>query len=353
MSEFRPEPVHFDFEHITRTEPRETTSTVSELGESRTIPTQTLGIVIPMTGDSELLRRQASTRSMGPTPQALLLGDAVAFSVTGPSLTAQQVKSQVQRFQDQITQMTEWANGDVRAWDAELRASETTATNDRRQRLDQAASLSAALDIPLAPADSSRQIHVPVARKTLRVERATSGPREEPRLADAIYEDVVQTISSLARAMERLPLTAARFDEEELRDLVLFVLNSNYEGAARGEVFNGKGKTDILLTWKDRNAFIGECKVWGGPAKFSDAIDQLLGYVVWRDTKAALLLFIRRGEPTRTIEKADAAIRAHPSFRSAGTPHDPDMRRDYLMTAKDDPERFIKLALLPVVLPSG
>ena len=87
----------------------------------------------------------------------------------------------------------------------------------------------------------------------------------EPALADAMYEDVLRTLGSLGRAFERLPKTASRFKEEELRDVALFILNSNYEGAARGEVFNGNGKTDLLLAWKDRNAFIGECKFWKGP----------------------------------------------------------------------------------------
>jgi hypothetical protein len=76
---------------------------------------------------------------------------------------------------------------------------------------------------------------------------------------------VLRTLGSFARALERLPKTASRFNEVELRDLALFILNSGYEGAARGEVFNGNGKTDILLPWKDRNAFIGECKFWKGP----------------------------------------------------------------------------------------
>jgi hypothetical protein len=174
----------------------------------------------------------------------------------------------------------------------------------------------------------------------------------EPHVADAMYEDVLRTLGSLARALERLPRTASRFREEELRDVALFILNSNYEGAARGEVFNGNGKTDLLLAWKDRNAFIGECKFWKGTKGFSDAIDQLMSYLVWQDTKAALILFIKHGEPTDVIEKADKALRAHASFRSASEAVDRAVRRDYIMVSAADSQRYIKLALLPVVVPS-
>ena len=38
-------------------------------------------------------------------------------------------------------------------------------------------------------------------------------------------------------------------------------LNAQFEGKAAGEVFNGQGKTDILIREGGRNAFIAECKV--------------------------------------------------------------------------------------------
>ena len=66
-------------------------------------------------------------------------------------------------------------------------------------------------------------------------------------------------------------------------------LNGNYEGQAAGETFNYQGKTDILIRSGDRNIFIAERKFWNGPAKPTKTIDQLLGYLSWRDSKAAIL----------------------------------------------------------------
>ena len=108
--------------------------------------------------------------------------------------------------------------------------------------------------------------------------------------------------------MERLPITAQKFDEEGIRDIALFILNANYQGEAAGEVFNGAGKTDIMLNYRDRNAFIGEIKFWPGPERFSDAVDQLLSYTVWRDTKAALILLIKDVRATTAIRGADDVI---------------------------------------------
>ncbi|MER7149859.1 hypothetical protein [Streptomyces lydicus] len=68
-----------------------------------------------------------------------------------------------------------------------------------------------------------------------------------------------------------------------------------------GEVFNNTGKTDISIRSADRHVFIGECKIWKSPQGITEALDQLLKYLTWRDTKAALVLFIRSGTPSDVI----------------------------------------------------
>jgi hypothetical protein len=163
-----------------------------------------------------------------------------------------------------------------------------------------------------------------------------------------VYEDVIHTIEQMTRAMERTP-TAGKFGEEELRNLILIVLNANYEGTVRGEVFNGQGKTDLLLPWDGDNAFIGECKIWGGSKKFSGAIDQLLKYVTWRDTKAALVLFIKEGDPTDIIRKANKAIAAHAMHVSTES-ETSDRRSDYVLCSPHDSERLVSVAFIPVVM---
>ena len=141
----------------------------------------------------------------------------------------------------------------------------------------------------------------------------------------------------------------AELGEEELRNLILIVLNANYEGAARGEVFNGRGRTDILLTWEGENAFIGERKVWSGRAALRAAIEQLLGYVTWRDAKAALVLFIKSGSATDIIARAQAEIEAQAAHAET-KPAQGDTRRQFVLKAPSDEQRLIDIALIPVVV---
>ena len=153
----------------------------------------------------------------------------------------------------------------------------------------------------------------------------------------------------MTRAMELTP-TAAKLDEEEIRNLILFVLNANYRGAASGEVFNGAGKTDILLKWDGGNAFIGECKFWRGRVSFVSAINQLHRYVTWRDTKAALIVFIRSGSTTQIMTKARKELRDHPTFMNE-RPGNGETRSDFTLRSATDPDRMISVALVGVVIP--
>jgi hypothetical protein len=96
--------------------------------------------------------------------------------------------------------------------------------------------------------------------------------------------------------MERNPGDYVSWEEEQMRDALLVVLNTHYRGAAVGEAFNAEAKTDILVTVDNEHVFVGECKWWSGPADFAatnrtppSALDQLLNYLTWRETETALV----------------------------------------------------------------
>ena len=82
------------------------------------------------------------------------------------------------------------------------------------------------------------------------------------------------------------PASFAKLEEEAIRDHFLLQLNGHYEGGATGKTFNRSGKADILIRIADRNTFHRRVQVLGiGQKQFSEAIDQLLGYLTWRDCK--------------------------------------------------------------------
>jgi hypothetical protein len=195
-----------------------------------------------------------------------------------------------------------------------------------------------------------RRTNVAATRAALRQTPAIPY-RDEPALEGQTYADILDIICSFGRGLERSPSVARKYDEEELRDQILMHLNGHFEGEAGGELFNGAGKTDILIRHDDRNVFIGECKFWERQKAFTAAIDQLNGYLVFRDTKAAIVLFIKQKDATAVIEKAIAAIKAHPQFKRDGKPSaDALTLTHHVLRHTDDALREVRLALIPVVI---
>lgn len=122
-------------------------------------------------------------------------------------------------------------------------------------------------------------------------------------------------------------------------------LNGHYQGQGTGETFNSCGKTDILIRVEDRNIFIAECKIWGGQKQLNDAIDQLLGYLTWRDTKTSLIIFSRVKDFTAMLRTLWTTVEVHPNIKR-GPQIEGDTRRRYVLRHQTDDEREIILTVL-------
>lgn len=143
-----------------------------------------------------------------------------------------------------------------------------------------------------------------------------SGYQPEPGISDKDYDHILSVIRHEGRTFEATPKTYSVHDEEELRDIILAHLNGHYQGGATGETFRRSGKTDMRIEDNERAAFIAECKVWRGPKALSEAIDQLLSYLTWRDCKAALVLFNKHNAKFSAIlESIPSVFESHGNFR--------------------------------------
>lgn len=303
------------------------------------------------------------------SPSVRFLGDLDSNSVTGNDGKGWQIQ---RRYVFKAADLNDGTLGEYKAeWRADLGrkvAAANTAIQEHTERLtEQVRALVTMQKAPLAILSNSARIEnlrlsplgksvvIPVTAKSLNLPaldaKAVAGERASV-LADYIADELVKTMRSFALALERQHKVSDRMlveDEESLRDMLLFILNAQWEGLATGETFVGGGKTDILLRWRNRNAFIGECKIWTGEAAFGKAIDQLLKYVVWRDTRAGLILFIRNKKDIEgIINKARRRLRDHPNFKDSGSSQD-----EFLLQAKDDEDRVIRVSLIPVHIPKA
>ncbi|OZD86719.1 hypothetical protein CH273_00995 [Rhodococcus sp. 05-339-2] len=257
---------------------------------------------------------------------------------------------------DKVKTYVGWCNERVETWSTTVRAEVRGRLQERRLEAQRGAALDEALGIPVRKRPTDEQIPVPLTRKSLKLPPTGMARRGHPDhvLEEEIYEDVVRTIDRLAVAMERTS-TAFGLSEPQIRDLILIVLNANYDGQAVGEAFNAAGKTDILLRWQNRHAFIGECKFWTGQKSVTDAVDQLLSYTTWRDTKAALVVFIKdRKGIGAVIDLAKETVESHPDCEGIdSTRTEWDSCTRYVLRKPEDRTRKVAVALILVPLYAG
>lgn len=169
-------------------------------------------------------------------------------------------------------------------------------------------------------------------------------------LQEDIYQEILGIIHSITQLMERSPSAFVRMKEEDLRVHYLVQLNGRFQGAATGETFNMSGKTDVLLRVEDRNIFIGEFKFWEGEQVFLEAIDQVLSYLSWRDTKAAIVLLNRNKNFGDVLDKAKAAALKHPHYKR-GPNIEGETKFRYVFGNPTDHNREVILTVLAFDVP--
>ena len=220
----------------------------------------------------------------------------------------------------------------------------------RKEKLLKDKGLVESLGIPIRQRkDAPQSFSAPIKRKKIHFPKPKA-PKEpfqpEPALDDKVYEQIIETLQNMVLVMERSPHAFAGMGEEDLRTHFLVQLNGLYEGMATGETFNFDGKTDILIRVEGKNVFIGECKFWKGPKALHETIDQLLGYLSWRDTKVSLLIFNRNKEFSKVLSQIPEIIKSHPNFKKGYRQNSETDFRFILKSSQDESRELIASLLL-------
>ena len=274
-------------------------------------------VFVPFTGEEDLFKCAPSTRTLNP-PRGQARGHELVLRYTRLDHDAEALKREITQDLGQIRQHLEWIARDVMPYNSSISQLVRERIEARRQKLLKDQGLVSGLGFavrrrPDAPetyvAPSVRRKAVPAAAP-----KGKSATSPEPTLAMEEYEHILKVVSNMVAVMERSPKAFKGMKEEDLRHHFLVQLNGQYEGQASGETFNFEGKTDILIRSEGRNIFIAECKFWDGPESITKAIDQLLNYASWRDTKVALLVFNRSKNLTSVVQKVRETVKGHPNF---------------------------------------
>jgi hypothetical protein len=276
-------------------------------------------VAIPYTGSIELFIYKPSTFTFSGTPEAALMDGELRLTYAVLDHNEAQLKDRYERELRDIEQYLGWVRGDVQQYVATLQPYVEQVIHERKRRLLADAGLAASLGIPLPrrPGDTGTY-SPPEVRRKLRIpspEVPRGQFKPEPSLPDEDYEHILSVLEKTSAVMERSPQAFEAIGEEDIRWHFVLQLNGHFEQPATGETFNGSGKTDILLPYESGHLFIAECKFWKGRKMLLDTLSQMLGYVTWRDTKAALLIFNRNQDHTAVIEKIIETVPQHSCYK--------------------------------------
>lgn len=179
-------------------------------------------------------------------------------------------------------------------------------------------------------------------RTALRKPVAKTAPTE-PTLRREDVIDLVTFIERYARTFEVTPKAYAKMAEEELRDLLQGMLNANYPDSATGETFRKLGKTDISFCVEKGHVLVCECKFWSGAKGYVSALEQLFGYVTWRESHGVLIHFCKLKDMNRAVEDAKRMIGEHESFASGSLRAVSETRFTSRHNHPQDTERSLEL----------
>ncbi|WP_315112939.1 hypothetical protein [Clostridium intestinale] len=308
---------------------------------------------IPFEGEVDLFKFRASTIS-SVLPRGEISKNDLLLTFEGSNLNGEDIKKDLDRQVDSIKKHIAWTNRDVEQFNNNLENLITSIFKTRKEKIKKDLNLVSSLGIPLRKNQTTIDTYVvPTNMKSIKASKPVISEKEfvpEPVIDMKTYDDILNMLNNMVLVMERSPEAFSKMNEESLRQHFLVQLNGTYEGKATGETFNSNGKTDILIREDGKNVFIGECKFWRGDQVYLDTIDQLLGYLCWRDTKAAILIFNRNKEFSNVLAKIEELTKQHKNFKKyIGKQNETQFR--YIFNQPNDKNREIILTVLAFDIP--
>jgi hypothetical protein len=299
-----------------------------------------------------MFKVQPSTYDAGP-PVADVHASHLIINVITRGDEAARVKREFDQALDAIERWLNWQRQSADPFNLQLADHAPRAVDDRRTKLLKDRNIAADLGFKMRARPDAATYAAPEVRRKIAPKlpaASAAAYRPEPVLDEANYQHILRVIENMTHVMERSPKAFAEMGEETIRQHILVQLNGHFEGQATGETFNHQGKTDILIRVQDRNIFVAECKVWRGEKQFAETIDQILGYLSWRDSKAAIILFNRNKGFSEVLAKVQAATNSHPN-RKEGPKAEGETRLRYVFSNPSDMGREIVLTVLAFDIP--
>lgn len=340
---------HWDGKYISDKEqmiPAEQFPSIFNVHAGKSYPKQVITYHIPFAGEADLLKMTPSTRILWST-DVNVSANSISFDIINWRDDSEQISREADDIISKVREQNGHVTREVEQFNESLPDTAQSAVQGRKEKILKQSGVLESLGVPVKKSESTPETFaVPTVKRKVVVKPNAPNVAysPEPTLDESLYADILRLCQEAGIEMERHPSIYIDKDEETLRDHFIMVLSPHFDSVT-GETFNKKGKTDILIRHKSANVFVAECKFWAGAKAFKKTIYQALGYLTWRDSKAAILLFVRKKELGPVLAQIEPAAEEHPCYVSTN-PQKDEGWFNFNFHLTGDSTRGVRLAVL-------
>ena len=276
-------------------------------------------LCIPFNGDKDVLRFCPSQYTLGGSGRFCFDYNEIYVDILDSNGNGENVAREIKTYKDDLIKMIGFLFTFIERINKSIRLYIPQVFKARKEKVLKEQKIIADLGIPIkSKTSTSKTYSVPTVTRRIKEPLAINSQIAKPlvpTMAETVYQEILKVINTTGKSIERYPKTIENQDEETIRAHFLNQLSSSFTSfSSTGESFNHVGKTDIMVKHGNDILFIAECKVWKGAKKLNEAIDQLLSYLTWRDSKTALLIFNKDTAIQTVIQSIRESIPQHPNF---------------------------------------
>lgn len=312
---------------------------------------------IPFQGDTTYLTFRPSMHFLNTMPDVQIRDNEIQFEYFNFYDNSEKIQREFDNDLRLFIKSFEVLKNDFKKYNESLKDFIINAINERRKLLLAKNEFLSSFKVPLKiNVDTPKTFAVPSPklRDKIIIKKPTASKEgfvPEPTLGYEDYGKILKIIDDVGRNFERMPSIYKGKQEEDLRDHIIMTLDPNFEyGSVTGETFNKKGKTDILLRYDSSVVFVAECKFWSGEKGFYETIDQLLSYLTWRDSKTAIVIFVRTQGITPVLDKIRSVTPLHKCYITSKGQR-ADNWSEQIFHLPSDPNREVVVSILVFHLP--
>ncbi|MBR3493526.1 MAG: hypothetical protein IKH44_14655 [Bacteroidales bacterium] len=276
-------------------------------------------LCIPLSGDKEVLRYLPSQFLLSGSGHFCFDHNEIYVDIPDVNGNGENVAREIKTYKDDLIKMIGFLKTDIERINKSICLYIPQVFKARKEKVLKEQKIIADLGIPIkSKTSTSKTYSVPTVTRRIKEPLAINSQIAKPlvpTMAETVYQEILKVINTTGKSIERYPKTIENQDEETIRAHFLTQLSSSFKSfSSTGESFNHKGKTDIMIKHGNDVLFVAECKIWKGAKMLNEAINQLLGYLTWRDSKTALLIFNKDTAIQTVIQSIQESIPNHSNF---------------------------------------